>query len=211
MSEAAASIARQPQQRRARERFENVLEAAGKLLLERGFDGFTIAELASRLGYTRASIYKFFPTPQALFNELNGRQLDLLEQKITEAAHALGRSAWRDQLRQMARSAADFHNSHPLARLLILGATPGEGNYRSRESTIQRLGQTLRQILRDQQLLLDDPAVDHAMLTVEIGTCCLRTSFFLHGNISEDYALAAGEAMVAYLERQLRVTGTTSY
>lgn len=204
MTTVQAGRARQPQQRRARERFEKVLEAAGGLLLERGFDGFTIAELATRLGHTRASIYKFFPTPQALFNELNARQLDLLEDDITAAAQALGRSAWAEQLRLMARSAADFHNNHPLARLLILGATPGEDNYRSRESTIQRLGQTLRRILEDQQLGLPAEPVDHAMLTVEIGTCCLRTSFFLHGRITDDYARAAGQAMVAYLEQHLQ-------
>ncbi len=203
MTERSPSAARIPQQKRGRMRFEQILCAAGSLLQERGFEQFTVSELAQRLGYTRASIYKFFPTPQAIYRELNTRQLSLLEAELTAAALALPAAQWQSQVRQMALTAAQFHNHHSLARLLILGGTLDEDSYRNLESTIARLGALLEQILENLGIRISNTPVNHPMLVIEIGTCCLRTSFFLHGEITTAYAEAAGEAMVAYLEKVL--------
>ncbi len=50
------SAVRPPKQRRSRESYERVLEAAHTLLEENGFDGFTIQEVAARSGVSVGAI-----------------------------------------------------------------------------------------------------------------------------------------------------------
>ena len=80
------SRARQLGQLPNRERFDQVLDAAEELLREEGLSGFSIPVLAERLEFTRASIYKFFPTPYAVLNELTVRYLGELEKQLGERA-----------------------------------------------------------------------------------------------------------------------------
>ncbi len=203
MSSTSSHLARQPQQQRARQRFEDVLVGAEKLLLSKGLDGFNISELAQDLGYTRASIYKFFPTPQAVFHEINSRQLDQLEDKLRLRVTELQSDCWEAQLREVTATATEFHNDNPVASLLILGPVQGESAYRSLHSMIGRLGDLLAQVMLANDLPVSREPVDHAMLTVEIATACLRTSYHLHGYITPAYENAAWTAMVAYLRQVL--------
>lgn len=203
MSSASSHLARQPQQQRARQRFEDVLVEAEKLLLSKGLDGFNMSELAHNLGYTRASIYKFFPTPQAVFHEINSRQLDQLEDRLRQRVTQLRSDSWEAQLREVTTTAGEFYNAQPLASLLILGPVQGESAYRSLHSMIGRLGDLLAQVMAANDRPISREPVDHPMLTVEIATACLRTSYHLHGHITEDYEKAAWSAMVAYLHQVL--------
>src|SRR5215469_7703311 len=96
MNQASDSQAfpRQPLQQRAKDRFERVVEGARELLLEQGLSGFSIPELATRLGYSRATIYNFFPTPYTIFNELTRRYLIELEQQLIGHSEALLHLPW---------------------------------------------------------------------------------------------------------------------
>ncbi|MGH8693785.1 MAG: TetR/AcrR family transcriptional regulator, partial [Burkholderiales bacterium] len=140
------SLARQPLQQRAKDRFENVLDAAEALLLETGLDGFSIPELAKRLGYTRASIYKFFPTPAAVLNELVKRDLKRMERMLYRVAPQLLTLTWTEAAQAVAAHATDFFNSHLIARLLTLGGHLNDDSYHAQQQTIQHLGQFLRQL-----------------------------------------------------------------
>ena len=60
------SAVRPPKQRRSRESYERVLEAAHTLLEENGFDGFTIQEVAARSGVSVGAIYERFGNKESL-------------------------------------------------------------------------------------------------------------------------------------------------
>lgn len=196
------AISRRPQQRRARDRFERVLHAAEKLLLEAGLSGFSIPELANRLGYSRASIYKYFPTPYAIFNELMERYLQKLETHLGQHARRFIQLPWADQTREIVCLASNFHNENPVGRLLILGGPVTDDSYRVREISIQRLGALARQLLSEGGFDLPlEP--DVATLAVDIGTTCFRLSYFKHGTITPIYRDEAALAMTAYLARHV--------
>ena len=110
----ANALPRQPLQQRAKDRFERVLEEAEAVLLEAGLAGFSIPVLAQRLGYPRATIYKFFPTPYAILNELLRRHLARLEQDLYHkaASFPVGQS-WREVAAAVVHFAAEFHNEFP--------------------------------------------------------------------------------------------------
>ncbi len=55
-----------PKRQRGRERVARILDAAGALFIEKGVDGATMTEIASRSGTAIGSLYRFFPTKESL-------------------------------------------------------------------------------------------------------------------------------------------------
>lgn len=199
------AVARQPRQQRARARFDQVVQCAEVLLADEGLAGFSIPAVAERLGYTRASIYKFFPTPYAVLNELARRHLDALESRLRRLAPAVVTEPWPEALRGMTLEAAAFYNAHAVARLLILGGPVSDDSYRAQELTMQRLGGIARDLLLVRGIRLPTSKPDAAMLLVDLGTTCFRVSQFLHGRITPEYQEEAVYAMQAYLGRYTTV------
>jgi AcrR family transcriptional regulator len=142
------AVAKQPTQQRAKERFDRILAEAEALLNENGLSGFSIPAIAERLGYTRGSIYAYFPTPYAVLNELVKRYLAQLEAEFFSRAEELRALGWREGIAAVVDVAVAFHNSHPAARLLILGGAVTDDSYRAQELTNKRLGQLCRRSSR---------------------------------------------------------------
>jgi AcrR family transcriptional regulator len=197
------AIARQPTQQRSKARFDRVLEAAETLLLDVGLSGFSIPVLAERLGYTRGSVYAFFPTHYAILNELVVRYLVELETVFYSRADELVLMPWRDAVGAVVNLAADFHNSHPAARLLILGGAATDDSYRAQEMTIKRLGDLARAVWARNGVKLPKGPPDITTLATEIATAVMRRSFFEHGEITRPYREAAVRAMLAFLAEYL--------
>jgi AcrR family transcriptional regulator len=194
-----AAIAREPVQQRAKDRFERILKEAEALLAKEGLSGFSIPVLAERLGYTRGSVYAYFPTPYAILNELVKRSLVELEAFFYDRADELSRMPWRDSIRVIIEHAVRFHNERPVARLLILGGAVTDDSFRAQEITVERLGTLGRELMKRNGIRL--PAnPDVATLSVDIGLACLRRSFFNHGTITARYKEAAIAGMIGFLE-----------
>jgi AcrR family transcriptional regulator len=56
--------------RRRRETIEEILEIAQEIMAEQGVNGLSVAEVARRLGVQPPSIYKYFPSLMAIYDEL---------------------------------------------------------------------------------------------------------------------------------------------
>jgi AcrR family transcriptional regulator len=194
------AVARQPTQLRARERFERILQESEKLLIEGGLSGFSIPVLAERLDYTRGSVYAYFPTPYAILNELVYRYLQQLEQQFVNKAQRLHQMEWRDSIAAIIKIAVEFHNSHPAARLLILGGAVTDDSYRAQEQANKRLGELGRRVWPFKVPLPKGPP-DVSTLAADIGTACFRRSYFEHGEITPAYQAAAVTAMTSFLSR----------
>lgn len=193
------AVAKQPTQQRAKARFDRIVKEAERLLIEEGLSGFSIPVLANRLGYTRGSVYAYFPTHYALLNELAIRYLVELEGVFTQIAGELQHMTWREAVVAVVDHAVRFHNSHPAARLLILGGAVTDDSYRAQELTIKRLGKLAMAIWKMKGLNVRMTGIDIATLAVEIGTACFRRSYFEHGTITRPYRDAAVSAMTAFL------------
>lgn len=191
---------RAPTQARGRERFESILEAAEALLLERGLSGFSIPELALRLDFSRTSIYHFFPTSYAILNELSSRYLVRLEDYLGEQVAQVAEHGWEHALVLISQAVMDFHNSHPVGRMLILGAPASDESYRALELTIEHLGRQVDVLMRRSGVTLPRDRPNACALTVELGTACLRLSYHLHGEIIPEYRDACANAMHGFLQ-----------
>lgn len=198
------AIARQPKQGRAIDRFDAVLEAAHAILAESGLDAFSIPAVAQRLGYTRASIYKFFPTPYAILNELVRRHFAKLEDALRGEAQRNAHESWQALTTRMVKLAAKVHNADPVGMMLSLGGATTDEGFRIYATTIQQLGQLIETVLARAGRRLPSGAVDTATLGVDLATTCLRQSLQRHGRITPAYADVATTTLVDFLERQLK-------
>jgi AcrR family transcriptional regulator len=193
-----SAIARQPQKAATRDRFEGILREAEALLLEHGINGFSIPILADRLGYTRASIYRFFPTPYSVLNELSSRHFEDLTQRIRGLASECADMAWQDLLAELIRFAASYFNDRPAARLLMLGGALTDLSFSVQEQTNQSLGQVIRTQLAAHGLDLPEEP-DRAWIAVGIVDGVLRHSQFRYGRVTAACCDEAVRAMVSYL------------
>ncbi len=72
----AAAGVRPPQQRRSRESLERVLRSGERLLAQKGYEGFTIAEVSRRAKVSVGSVYGRFENKDALVQALHRRMLE---------------------------------------------------------------------------------------------------------------------------------------
>jgi AcrR family transcriptional regulator len=61
---------RSPTQARSRRRYDAILDAAGLVFSEVGYEGATMEAIAQRAGTSIGSLYQFFPNKRALFGAL---------------------------------------------------------------------------------------------------------------------------------------------
>ncbi len=200
----AKLTARTPLQERSRLRVSLILQKAEALLAADGLTAFSIPVLAEQLGYPRATIYKFFPTPYALLNSLAERHLEALEKALYIQAETLGKETdWRHVTRRMVETAAGYYREQPVACILLLGGPVTDESYRSLEYTINRLGKLTHNMLQRAGLVMAENPCE-AALAIEFGTASLRFSYFLHQTITAEYIEAAGDVMIAFIEKRLQ-------
>ena len=68
-----------PQRRPGKERVAALLRAGAQVIAERGFEAATMAEIAARANAPIGSLYRFFPSKDALADALIARYRDLID------------------------------------------------------------------------------------------------------------------------------------
>jgi AcrR family transcriptional regulator len=80
---------------------ETLLKAAAELFYERGYDGTSIQDLATRLGVAKSAIYHHVPSKEALLGLAVDRALDGLFAEVTKLESVGGRAI--DRLEHLVR------------------------------------------------------------------------------------------------------------
>ncbi|MEN9631135.1 MAG: hypothetical protein RJA10_4363 [Pseudomonadota bacterium] len=100
-------------QRRERSR-EDILAATRGLVLARGLKGLTLEEVAAAVGLTKAALYYYFPSKDALLDALSLRALQAQAQRLHDAVEGAGsgpqalRSLIAETVRMHAQQMDDF-------------------------------------------------------------------------------------------------------
>ncbi len=113
-----------PKQERSRKRYEEILDTAANLFLEKGFDGTTTNEIAARAGISIGSVYQYFDNKKAIVAGLTERYIATLA-KITDqvmAAEVADDLPIEVGVGRLLDPIIAFHASHPEFRLLWTGA-----------------------------------------------------------------------------------------
>ncbi len=88
------SLIRPPLQRRSQESLERVLQAGLEVLIDTGFEGFTLQEVSRRAGVSIGSIYARVPSREALLLAIHERAM----QSMTQQEQQFERDSARDEL-----------------------------------------------------------------------------------------------------------------
>src|SRR5579862_5368586 len=83
-NQAEAGAARAPKRQRGKARVAALLEAAGEVFAEKGYEAATMTEIAARAGAPIGSLYQFFPGKEALAYTLLQQYADLLAADLRE-------------------------------------------------------------------------------------------------------------------------------
>jgi AcrR family transcriptional regulator len=89
-----------------------ILQAAGELLLELGYEAFSLRRVAERVGYTATTIYRYFTDKDALLYAVTEEGFRLFAARLR--ASAAGRPDPFDSLEAMGLAYIDFGLEQPV-------------------------------------------------------------------------------------------------
>ncbi len=119
-----------PRQARSQATKDVILEAAARVLIERGAHGFTTNHVAARAGVSIGSLYQYYPNKSALLLQLHVREAQTTLNQLRDALQASSNTP-RQRLRRgilvfFATEAAEAPLRSALARMDVLFADAPE-------------------------------------------------------------------------------------
>ena len=162
-------VAREALAPRKRVTKEDVLREATRLFSEKGYDGLTMGELATRVGLRKASLFHHFPTKDALYERVLGILVEAVQDVVFDALASEGSILERLDTLSDALTAA--LGAHPHAARLLVGEAV-HGGALMREilgSKVDKVLAAARDLVRaGQREGVFDPELDptHVVLTV---------------------------------------------
>ncbi|TDE36814.1 TetR/AcrR family transcriptional regulator [Actinomadura sp. 6K520] len=85
-----------PRQDRSRQTVERILEAATRVLSERGYDGASTNRIAKAAGISNGSLYQYFPNKDAIVIAVLDRFADRLADRLGAEIEATMRLPWQE-------------------------------------------------------------------------------------------------------------------
>ncbi len=97
---------------------DELYRAVKQLLLEHGYDNFTISLLAEQLDVSRGTIYKYFENKEELLTEFMVREMDLFLLELKKVEAKRGFVAQFDYILELVFENTDFHQILSMASLI---------------------------------------------------------------------------------------------
>jgi AcrR family transcriptional regulator len=115
---------RKPQQRRARQTVEAVLDAVIRLLRREGSGTLNTNRIAEVAGVSIGSVYQYFPDKQAIFAALHQRHIEQIDRLIAGTLVAHAASALDDLIRALIEAMVEAHTADPELFQLFAAEVP---------------------------------------------------------------------------------------
>ena len=194
------SFRRAPQQQRAGQRIEQLLEAAASVMAEVGYEAATMTTIAERAGTSIGTVYVYFPDKQAIVRALNNRYGEAIEEafaKVEEDAESLGAQELAHRFVDMTTA---FVADHPAYFTLADAPINTRRDLRARERLRSRIAAVLRSKQRE---LSEEASYSVAEVCVQIiksmNPLYASASASVRRTLVSEYKLALG----AYMKERL--------
>ena len=130
-------VTSQPRQARAVERREQLLDAAARVLAQRGYTDAQMDEIAAAADTSKGGLYFHFPTKEALVTAVISRAGDILRRRVNRAMNDAGSDpvARADAALSTLIDTLSAHRS--LARVLVSDTLAGSAPARERIAAIE--------------------------------------------------------------------------
>ena len=108
------SARKEPQQGRAQQTVQAIVDAATYILIKDGWQGFTTNRIAKRAGVNIASLYQYFPNKEAIAVEIQRLHGESARRRLREVILASGEAqSLRSVLRETILAAVEEHTASP--------------------------------------------------------------------------------------------------
>lgn len=118
-----------PKQERSRALVDAIVEATARVLLDKGYDGLGVADVAAIAGVGIGSLYQYFPNKESLVAALIERHADEEAAFLDARFAALTPSGLEDLLTEAIRAVLAFRALHPKLHPALLEVIPIVGRY----------------------------------------------------------------------------------
>lgn len=115
---------RAPQQRRARETVEAVLDAVVRILKRGGVEAVTTNRIAEVAGVSIGSVYQYFPDKRAIFAALHERHIQQIDRLVESKLMEHSASPLDTLMRAMVEAMIDAHTPDPELYKLLSTEVP---------------------------------------------------------------------------------------
>lgn len=188
---------REPKQARARATVEAILTATAHILERDGPDGATTNAIAQRAGVSIGSVYQYFGSREALFEELTRRHVAQMQAVLAQALTELLRAPLEQAIQRLMAALITAHRinprlDHALQRMApistwlldefeLLGASMAAAALRSRADLdlddpdrvgwllVTAVGGVIRASLRQRPEVISDPALERDLADLVLG------------------------------------------
>lgn len=187
---------RRPAQARSRERFERILQAARAVLVDVGFESFTVDEVAHRAGVPIGTLYQFFANKYVLVCELDRQDTAASRAEIERFSRRAPDMQWPDVLDETIDHLARMWRDDPSRRAVWHAVQSTPATRATAADTERQLLFPLSEILSPlAPSMSDDERIDLA-------------GFLIHNVVSQlNYATAGDpgdfDAVVVEIKRML--------
>jgi AcrR family transcriptional regulator len=117
-------VRRQPQQRRARQTVEAVLDAVVRVLKREGFAAITTNRIAEVAGVSIGSVYQYFPDKRAIFAALHQRHTQEIDRVVETTLVKHAASSIDELIRAMVEAMIEAHTPDPELYELLMTQVP---------------------------------------------------------------------------------------
>ncbi|MBV8632807.1 MAG: TetR/AcrR family transcriptional regulator [Silvibacterium sp.] len=117
-------VRRRPQQRRARQTVDAVLDAAVRLMKREGFGSLTTNRIAEVAGVSIGSVYQYFPDKRAIFIALHERHVEQIDRIIGATLIEHAAASLDTLIHAIVEAMVDAHKGDPELYELLMHEVP---------------------------------------------------------------------------------------
>jgi len=198
---------RVPRQERSRRRVEGLLDAAARLVVERGVEALTTRDIAEAAGAPVASLYQYFADKEDVLLALAQRDMDEMDTQVAADLAEVEVLSIATLVRTtMAAYVAVYRRRPAFVEIYLRGRTNVAVHRFGRQHNA-RTAQVLLEFAVDSGLAGPDLGLEVAVLAVEVGDRVFQLAYE-HDDAGDPRLVEEGIAMMtAYLERYATPAG----
>ena len=192
---------RRPRQARGREKFEHILDAADKLIAEKGTaDDLSLYDIAKKADVAAGSVYHFFPSNHAVLVALIERYDRKFEEIVEEPIFEEAVPDWKTVIWLQTERSRHYMNATPGALIMILGSGQTWATRIADAEGDRKIAARMLEAIAFHFNVPASPNPEELLYTaIRILEALWGTSYLQHGRVTDDCAAETHRAMCAYL------------
>ena len=204
-------LRRRPSQQRSRQRVERILDAAGDLVAEQGYEGTTTSLIARRARVSPGSFYQFFADKRAAVKALSARNLAVFAERLDATVVAGNLPHWWDALEAAFDIYVDLCRHNPGFRAVRFGDIVDTHLLDPEQDNDSVVATRIVVMLNSRFGVVDTPPLRLALLTTtKVADALIRFAFTRDPQGDEEVLTQARSLLRTYLEGFVQVAARST-